>query len=90
MDIQLAEQLQKYANEAIDKAREVSHTFDEAINWGHLSCTDVEYIQSLHGGNYYRIIVEEAAYGCIKLQNYIAEYILNQNISTFFQVETEW
>lgn len=93
MDIKLAKQLQKYTEEAIRLAYSKRHSFDEAINWSDIRCADVEYIQSLCNENsHYRVLIEEAAPGCVQFCNYIAAYIINKSSirPDRFEVVTEW
>lgn len=86
--------LKKLRDEVEDilvKARDAK--IEGAINWGDLHVRDVsfcDYRQSLDGGTYYLVLIEEAAPDNHELHEYIRQNITVLQASDIVKIETEW
>ena len=76
-------QLDKEVGFKADRRRIPKEIWEEAINWGDLSCVKVEKIR-----NSYVAYVEEADDTCIHLQLFIEDWLKNWGWDV--KVKTEW
>lgn len=63
--------------------------FDEAINWGNLSCIEVCKCKNQDGDINYKILIEEADPSCIDFIDEIQRY-LYRVYQILFEVRLEW
>ncbi len=59
------------------------------VNWADLKCSDVEYVQSVHGEQYYRVTVDEVSPDEDELRTYVADYLKEKGFENV-EVVTEW
>ena len=59
--IKKLKKLQDLTNKIIDELQKKKDTFDEAINWGDLSCVEASYIIDQNGCEYYQVLICEAS-----------------------------
>lgn len=78
-----------YANEVLDKLD--PHYVEGAINWGDLSCTDVEECRSVHDNfTTVRVTIEEADPNNPELCEYMYGMLVTKFDGVAFDVRTEW
>jgi len=87
-------QLEACTEQAIAKAAADKSRFsDESINWGDLSCVNVETVKSLATNNNevveYRVFIEEACPTCGEFRKFIEDELFEQGF-TKVEVHTEW
>ncbi len=73
---------------AIERAHRRRKHIAGAVNWGDLSCLDVEWYETLLGESGYRVVIEEAAPENQEFQRFIREDIKKFGFDV--QVVTEW
>ena len=77
-----------YVNEVLSGTE--PEDIDGAINWGDLSCTDVEMCISMHGWTGVRITIEEADPYNPELREYMYEKLIAKFPDVQFDICTEW
>lgn len=84
------------ANKAVLSAHRMRRKIEGAINWGDLSCSDVELVESLMSSEYgensaitIRVVIEEADPENRQLQEYIAQKLSKAGFLDI-EVWTEW
>ncbi len=79
----------KDVDSLIEDAENNKHNFDEAINWGDLSCRDVEKVESHFCGVFYRVLIEEASPSCTEFRSFISTGLEKMGYKNI-EVVTEW
>lgn len=78
-----------YANEVLEQAD--PEEIDGAINWGDLTCTDVQECRSVHGSHTVTVTIEEASPdGNSELREYMYERLTEKFPGVQFEINTEW
>ena len=79
----------EYANEVLANLK--PDEVEGAINWGDLSCTDVEECRSVHNDfTAVRVTIEEADPNNVELWEYMGKMLGEKFPDIQFQVVTEW
>lgn len=81
--------LRRAADQACEMARTEPHRPAGAINWADLSCTRAERYQDDSGEIGYRVLIEEADPGAIKLIKCISDNLAEMGCPGV-EVVTEW
>ena len=77
-----------YANEVLEQAN--PEDIDGAINWGDLSCTDVEVSVSVHGWTGIRVTIEECDPYNPELREFMHKKLTDKFPDIAFEINTEW
>jgi len=78
----------EYANEVLENTK--PEDVEGAINWGDLSCTDVEMSVSVHGWIGIRVTIEECDPYNPELRDYMEKKLSEKFPDTPFEINTEW
>lgn len=81
--------LRRAADQACEMARTEPHRPAGAINWADMSCTRAERYQDDSGEIGYRVLIEEADPGAIKLIKCISDNLAEMGCPGV-EVVTEW
>lgn len=88
-DLELMEEIRDATNDAIDLSYHAN--LKDAVNWGDLGVTDVEYCYSLVCGEaHYIITISEASPEAYKFKTFIADELGRRFPDVSLYVETEW
>ena len=87
--IKKLKKLQGLTNKIIDELQKKRDTFNEAINWGDLSCTEASFCINQQGFEYYTVLICEASPDATMFQ----DEIYNRLVTIWNEpviVQTEW
>jgi len=87
--VEKLKELQDITDKIIEELQKEKNAFNEAINWGDLSCKEASFCINQNGFEYYDVLICEASPDAIKFQNEVYDRLLAiWNIPVI--VQTEW
>ncbi len=80
--------LRETTNEILKIAIKEKEKIGGDVNWGDLSCSEVQIIIRETGEELYRVIIEEASPIAAELQDYVGDELFQRGFNV--EVSTEW